>query len=123
VSELLPELTKEELKKIRANNSAWANNCGGCETCDQVFGTTPEYDFEENWLLLNTIENREQEITLLKARNEKLEIAIESIKHFAETIYFAPFPMVEGGIDNAKYILDVIKDCEVGNDLQTDKTR
>lgn len=54
----------EEIKKDCLFN---ANNCGGCETCSQVFAGKPrEYDYEETYYLIQMIEFRNQRIAQLE---------------------------------------------------------
>lgn len=40
--------SKSELVDLKRELEFWANNCGGCETCSQVFGTKrqPEFDLQ-----------------------------------------------------------------------------
>lgn len=42
----------ELLDKIEENCAYWANNCGGCETCNRVFGNVPPYDHQETGELI-----------------------------------------------------------------------
>jgi hypothetical protein len=55
--------TEEELAEIKANCEFNSNNCGGCETCAQVFSGPPElYDYEETYRLILTIEQLRKEL-------------------------------------------------------------
>jgi hypothetical protein len=62
-----PVITPEDLKAIKENCLLWSNNCGGCETCSQFFGSkTPPYDHYETYQLVCMIEERDAEIKRLK---------------------------------------------------------
>ena len=61
------EYSKGELKNIKDNCLLWANNCGGCETCTNVFGTKePAYDHQETLNLVVMIEQRDLQIKRLQ---------------------------------------------------------
>ena len=62
-------MTKEDLEMLKKDAIFWGNNCGGCETCSQVFGirelTIDAQDLHE---LIVMIEERDKEIESLKER-------------------------------------------------------
>jgi hypothetical protein len=61
-------ISPEELKHIKDNCLLWGNNCGGCETCTQFFGTKePLYDHQETYMLILMIENRNRRIVELES--------------------------------------------------------
>ena len=39
-------MTGQEVKDIKETILFWANNCGGCETCEQIFGKQEEPTFD-----------------------------------------------------------------------------
>jgi len=57
----------EEIDKIKQEILYWSNNCGGCETCSQLFGNRElTYDPETVWKLIVLIEEKEKEIQRLR---------------------------------------------------------
>lgn len=41
-------MTAEEIQSVKDEILFWSNNCGGCETCDRLFGNQKEpiYDMQ-----------------------------------------------------------------------------
>jgi hypothetical protein len=67
-------ISKEELNQIKENCLFNANNCGGCETCAQVFSGKPaEYDYRETFMLISMIEERDKRIAELEAQIEDMK--------------------------------------------------
>lgn len=59
-------ISQEQLQKLKENCMYWANNCGGCETCTQLFAYPPPYDHHETFDLILMIEARDQKIKKLE---------------------------------------------------------
>ena len=51
-------MTEQEVKDIKDSIAYWANNCGGCETCHQIFGNReePTFDMQTVWEIINFFE-------------------------------------------------------------------
>jgi len=60
-------ISPEQLKEIKENCLLWSNNCGGCETCDQMFRNPPLYDHQETFYLICMIEERDKRIKELES--------------------------------------------------------
>ncbi len=62
-------ISSEELESIKKECLLWSNNCGGCETCDRVFGGPPPlYDHQETFYLICMIEERDKRIKELEEK-------------------------------------------------------
>jgi Ni,Fe-hydrogenase III small subunit len=50
-----PREFHEKIKDIQKEIGHWANNCGGCETCDREFGhkEEPTYDMQTVFEIVN----------------------------------------------------------------------
>ena len=60
-------MTRSEINDIKKDIEYQANNCGGCETCIQIFGNEElMYDPRTVYDLILLIEKLEEEITTLK---------------------------------------------------------
>lgn len=60
-------ISAEFVQEIKKDCEFNANNCGGCETCAQVFAGKPrEYDYQETYSLIQMIEFRDQRIKQLE---------------------------------------------------------
>lgn len=69
------QISAEEIKNIKEECYYWANNCGGCETCNRIFSNPPLYDHEETLYLIYMIEDRDSKIKDLEERLSKYEIS------------------------------------------------
>ncbi len=57
------ELSDDELQEIKDACAYWANNCGGCETCSQIFGNRQlTFDAETVYTLVTMIENLRKQL-------------------------------------------------------------
>jgi hypothetical protein len=61
-------ISPEVLQEIKNDCIAQSNNCGGCETCSQFFGSMPEYNHQETFYLICMIEARDEKIRELQDR-------------------------------------------------------
>lgn len=60
------KLTRLDIAKIKEDCLYWCNNCGGCETCSQVFAVKPEYDHQETLALILQLEEAEKRVALMQ---------------------------------------------------------
>jgi len=68
-------ISDEDLKALKETIEYWGNNCGGCETCSQVFGSRsqPDFDMQEiHMLAAELIERREKEKGLTLKEDQAL---------------------------------------------------
>jgi hypothetical protein len=68
-------ISPEQLKEIKEDCYLWANNCGGCETCERMFINPPLYDHQETLCLISMIENRDKKIKDLEDTIKCLNLA------------------------------------------------
>jgi Ni,Fe-hydrogenase III small subunit len=61
-------MTREEALEIQKSISYWANNCGGCETCEREFGNReePTFDMQTVYEIISVYED------LLKEKETKV---------------------------------------------------
>lgn len=62
----MSDFTDEELAAIKEHCIFLSNNCGGCETCNQIFKNPPLYDYEETFNLVKMIESLKRKISELE---------------------------------------------------------